>query len=89
MTFQLKAKVIKSVWNNEKSWLYKVEEQNQDRTKSWSIFCEQELIADNYYQFEGTVSESKDKKVQDANGKDIYRANFNAQKITASEDVPF
>ncbi len=99
MEFKVTAKVAKQLWTNDQtSWLYLVEEQQQDREKKWTVFCEQSLNLDAYYTFEGTVSESKDKKVKDASGKDIYRATFNAQKITSNEgsatgiatdDIPF
>lgn len=90
MKFQLTAKVDKQLWtNNTDAWLYLVEETFNDKTKKWTVFCDSELAQNAVYNFEGYVTETKDKKKKDQDGKDIYRATFNANKITDASDVPF
>lgn len=89
MKFETSAKVDKLLWTNQQSFMYKVTETIGEKSKQWVIFTKQEVTIGFDYTFAGTVSESKDKKVQDANGRDIWRATFNAEQITESSAFPF
>ena len=85
MTFNLKATVIKQLWASGTSYLYQVED--QEKQKKWTVFTNEQLSGGQVYEFSGKVSEAKDKKTKDANGRDIWRTNFNAEKITGVETM--
>lgn len=88
MIFKLKATVQKELWSSGDSYLYSVQETiSQDRTKNWSIFTEQELAIGAEATFEGYVSESKDKKLVDQNGKAIYKTSFNADRVEVANEI--
>lgn len=90
MKFQLTAKVEKQLWTNDEAWLYQVKEQiSSDKTKNWTLFTKMELSVSGEYQFAGYVSESKDKKTKTQDGKDIWRATFNAEQVALAGDIPF
>lgn len=88
MTFKVTGRIDKQLWTNHESWLYKISERIGDRDKSWTIFTKQELFVDQIMEFSGVVTESKDKKVNDQNGKPIYRTSFNADQINDPADQP-
>ena len=88
MIFKVTATVLKELWAGGDSYLYSVQEQiSADRTKNWTIFTTEKLAVDAEAVFEGYVSESKDKKVKDANGKDIWRTAFNAESVILTTEV--
>ncbi len=88
MIFKVTATVTKEVWSNDSAYLYQVVEQiSSDRKKNWTIFTKVKLGEGQEATFEGYISESKDKKVKDANGKDIWRTAFNAESVILTEDV--
>lgn len=104
MKFELKATIEKQVWTNGESYLYGVTDQETERAKQWSIFTKEAVEIGATYLVTGTVSEGKDKKVKDANGRDIWRTNFNAESVklisadakeslepdfSSSEEIPF
>jgi hypothetical protein len=81
MNFSLTGQVEKQLWSGPDSWLYLVIDHRSKNKSKWSIFTKQELNLNTEYTFTGYVSTSADKKVKDANGKDIYRTSFNATEI--------
>ena len=83
MIFKVKAKVDKCVWTNNESYLYAVIETEGDKTRKWSIFTKGELAPGVEYEFEGTVSNAKDKKTEQ------WKTNFNAVSAKTDESVPF
>lgn len=88
MIFKVKATVLRELWNGGGSYLYQVQETiSEDRTKNWAIFTKTELEAGQEAVFEGYVSESKDKKRNDQNGKAIYQTSYNAESVILTEDV--
>lgn len=90
MKFQVTAKVEKEVWKNDQSFLYNVQELNTNRTKHWSFWTVEPLTIGESYDFTGTVSESKDKKVKDQNGRDIWRPTFNVDLVKPLDNgIPF
>lgn len=91
MRFQGKAEAEKLLWQGPSSYLYMVvDKTDPEKPRKWKMFTEEELAIGKTYSFEGTISESKDKKVKDTAGYDIYRTNFNADKIVEdSESLPF
>lgn len=101
MKFEVNARPTKLLWSGNGSFLYLVEE-DSEKKKKWSIFTAEQLNEGQLHKFTGTVSESKDKKVKDSNGRDIWRATFSADKIegvatnddigpefSQSDDIPF
>lgn len=89
MIFEMKAKALKQVWKNETSFLYNVEELNEKR-KKWNVWTKEPLELNQEYELKGTVTESKDKKVKDANGYDIWRTQLNVEIVKqTTADIPF
>lgn len=89
MKFEVTGRVEKSLWNNDKSYLYKIIVGEGDKTKDWAIFCQQELALGQSYKFAGYVSTSKDKKRVTSDNKAIYNTSFNAETITQDDSFPF
>lgn len=87
MKFQLRATAEKQLWTNDESYMYAISESDSNRTKKWTIFTRESLCLGQVYDFAGTVSESKDKKTKDANGRDIWKVNFNADIIKGAETM--
>ena len=90
MKFNLKCKVEKQLWTNQSdSWLYKVNDLEKNG-KAWTVFTKEPLLENVFYEISGQVTESKDKKTKDQNGRDIWRATFSAEEIKETqEDLPF
>lgn len=91
MKFNIKCKVEKQLWSNQvDSWLFKVNDTESTKGKSWTIFTKKPLMENVVYEIFGYVTESKDKKTKDQNGRDIWRATFSADEVKElSEKVPF
>ena len=95
MKFELTGKVTQEKWSDisKPSYLYAVEEKIKDKTKTWFIWTGEALIMNNSYVIEGYITEGKDKIKgevrKDTNGKDIWKASYNATVIVANEDFPF
>jgi hypothetical protein len=88
MIFKVTATVLKELWSSGDSYLYSVQERiSADRTKNWTIFTKSKLSVDAEAVFEGYISESKDKKLKDQNGKDIWRTAFNAESVILTTEV--
>lgn len=88
MIFKVTATVVKELWAGGDAYLYSVKETiSSDRTKNWTIFTKSKLSVDAEAVFEGYVSESKDKKLKDQNGKDIWRTAFNAESVILTTEV--
>ena len=86
MNFQIKAKIEKELWSNDQSTMYKISEADSDKAKQWTVFTTEKLTLGSVYELAGRISESKDKKVKDANGRDIWRATFNAETCKSVEE---
>ena len=96
MQFKLKGTVERKVYSDSEkgTFIYSVSEKYMDKdqnhkSKNWTICTKQELSQGSEYELEGYVSESKDKKKTYSDGKDVYRINFNAVGIKATEEMYF
>lgn len=83
--------VVASGQGKKGAWyLYAIKETfNGDKTKTWRIFSNQDLMIGASYSFEGYISESPNDRYKDQNGKASYQTTFNATNITPSDDIPF
>jgi len=86
MKFQVRAKVEKILWSNEESFMYKIIDIDSQKQKQWVVFTKQRLEIGSSCELAGYISESKDKKTKDENGRDIWKATFNAEFITPIEN---
>lgn len=85
MFFKLNCTYSRTLWSNadKTSHLVQVIEPIKSDTKTWAIWTRTELHTGIDYTIEGYISESPNKKFQDANGKVAYQANYNATNITS------
>lgn len=91
MEFKVKAKIdvlFKSGDAQHGSWfLYRIKENiGQDKTKTWSIFCNTRLSVGDEYEIEGVISEGPSKAYFNQAGKPAYQTTFNARSFKLLSD---
>lgn len=91
MQFKAKGKVEKIIYTDDvkSRYLCKIKEQNGERIKFWSVWCNTSPNIGSEYEFTGYVTESKIENMKDPKGYDMYKTNFNAQSVTAADEMNF
>jgi hypothetical protein len=89
MNFEITGVVAKELWSGNGAFLYTIIVPNEKAR--WPVFTKVKLEVNDDVTISGYCGSTKDKKVKDANGRDIWKTTFNAEhvKLNNQSDMPF